>query len=264
MAKKKAVFLFGAGAVIDWSGPLTRCTRKKLTTIPEHGSDEIKNRPCCLTHLITETGFCGKDGERITNKIFKALDPELTDLNVNFETIINVIEDLYTYWSAKSNKISTNLYSIANLDTSTENFYFFEHSGPNLTTGRYSINIPENPHLKTNFISDEVHPIQKYFELFLNDSLATIKAQIQKYSYYTSGHNRIFKPSNEIINKQFCQWMNELVNQDYILRMYTLNYDRAFKVLLQTSGLEVFEGFELDGAAVAYNQSIPPNLSRII
>jgi len=100
--------------------------------------------------------------------------------------------------------------------------------------------------------------------MFLNDSLATIKSQILKYSYYTSGHNKILKPTNEIINKQFCQWMNKLVNQDYTLRMYTLNYDRAFKILLQTSGLEVFEGFNLNGTAVDYNQSIPPNLPRII
>jgi len=128
------VFLFGAGAVIDWGGPFTRCNRDKLETIPEHGTNEIKYRHCCLTHLLTATGFYGKDGERITNKIFKALnlvnEKQLAPNKqaVNFETVINVIGDLYTYWSAKSSKIPTNLYSIANLDTSLEDFHFFEHS----------------------------------------------------------------------------------------------------------------------------------------
>ena len=266
MPNKKAAFLFGAGAVLDWGGPFTRCKREKLTCLPEHGSDEIKNRVCCFTHLITDTGFCGKDGERITNKILKALDSKAANSVANFETIINVIEDLYTYWSVKNSKDPINLHSLANLDHSIAEFSFFKHSIPNTSTRKYSISIPipGYPDFKKDFIPETIPPILKYYEIFLNELLAGIKGHISKYSYHTSGHDVIFKQCNELINKQFYQWMQRFVEEDYTLRMYTLNYDRMFKVLLQNSGLDVFEGFELNGTAVDFNQKIPPNLPRII
>ena len=98
MPKKKVVILFGAGAVLDWGAPKTICTRERLTFIPEHGSDQIRNRICCLTHLITATGFKDANGDRITDKIYNRLTT--TNKNSeNFESIINILEDLYTYWS---------------------------------------------------------------------------------------------------------------------------------------------------------------------
>ncbi len=262
MANKKAVFLFGAGAVLDWGAPRTICDREKLTCIPEHGSDEIKNRVCCLTHLMTDTGFHGKDGECITNKIFKVLSSKNNTYNsINFETIINVLEDLYAYWATQKNKESSNLYSLVDLKDQLEDFHYFEHSEPDKCTKRYSISIPG---LQFDRLKDELHPIQKYYEMFLNELLSGIKGHVSKYSYHTSGKSVVFQPCNEPVNKHFCNWMQKFVADDYSLRMYTLNYDRMFKVLLQSNQLNVFEGFELDGAAVDYKQRIPPNLRRII
>ena len=73
MTKERNIFLFGAGAVIDWGAPKTICDGNKLTHLPERNSEIIGNRICCLTHLIRETGFQCKSGERISNKIFVIL-----------------------------------------------------------------------------------------------------------------------------------------------------------------------------------------------
>src|SRR5690606_14288109 len=124
MQKKKAVFLFGAGAVMDWGGPRTLCEGEKLTFIPDHKSTEVSNRPCCLTHLLTDIGFIDKDDKRITQKIFDSLKAKNAD--ANFETILNVIEDLYAYWALQHNGASNNLYSILDVDDQIEDFSCFE------------------------------------------------------------------------------------------------------------------------------------------
>lgn len=95
MTKKRNVYLFGAGAVIDWGGPKTICDGNELTFLPERDSGEIKNRICCFTHLIRNIGFQCKSGDRISNKIFEILKNNgVSEKEINFETIINVIEEL--------------------------------------------------------------------------------------------------------------------------------------------------------------------------
>ncbi len=263
MIRKKVAILFGAGAVLDWGAPKTICNRDKLTFIPEHGSDEIRNRVCCLTHLITATGFKNANGENITNKIYQKLLSKNKE-NVNFETIINILEDLYSYWSIKQSKNSRSLLSVANLDNSISDYHFFEHTEPNPVTNFYSISIPGFPLLKEDFISKGIHPNQKYYEMFLDELLSGIVGHVSKYSYYTSGHNVIFKEVNEEINRKFCNWARRLANGNSSLRMYTLNYDRMFKVLLQNDGIDVFEGFDLDGLSTKPGELIAPNINRIV
>lgn len=56
MTKERNIFLFGAGAVIDWGAPKTICDGDKLTFLPERNSEKIENRICCLTHLIGDSG----------------------------------------------------------------------------------------------------------------------------------------------------------------------------------------------------------------
>lgn len=262
MSNKKIVFLFGAGAVMDWGGPRTICYRNCLECIPDHGTDTITNRVCCLTHLINSTGFFAKDGERITSIIYKSLCSKSKE--VNFEALINVIEDLYVYWATKKSRGAANLYSIADFDAKINSLHHFEFSSPHSKTRKYSISIPEFSLLNDNFVSDTIAPHEKYYELFLNELLSGIKGHISKYSHHTLGHSVIITPHNEQVNMWFYKWMEQFANRGYILRMYTLNYDRIFKVLLQTHNLDVFEGFELDGPAVDYNQKIPPDLPRIV
>jgi hypothetical protein len=265
---KRAVFLFGAGAVLDWGAPKTVCSNDKYEVIHEHGSNEKSNRPCCLTHLITAIGFKGKDGERITNKIYEALKAKQTKKNeVNFETIINVIEELYTYWSSKKEN-NASLYSLYDFTQQIADLYFFQHTLPNIKTKRYSFSIPEYPFYNDDFVPENFHPLQKYYESFLNDLLSGIKGHVFKYGYYAKDYNMVFKEVNDSINTAFCKWMKKFVNNEYILRIYTLNYDRIFKVLLQddpqSPKLNVFEGFDLTESAIDYDEKRPPNIPRII
>jgi len=67
---KRNIFLFGAGAIIDWGGPIT--------------SE--------LTDSIVEYGFKAKDGKTITFHIKQILEQD--GHSVNFETILSVIEEL--------------------------------------------------------------------------------------------------------------------------------------------------------------------------
>lgn len=263
MPNKKIVTLFGAGAVLDWGAPKTLCSGDKLTFIPEHGSNEIRNRVCCLTHLITGTGFKDKNGDRITDKIFKVLVSK-NKKNVNFETIINILEDLYNYWTAKQNSDSKSLFTIADLDHAINEFSYFVHSEPNPLTHKYSISIPGFDLLKEDYVSDEIHPNQKYYEMFLDELLGGIIGHISKYSYYTSGHNVIFKECNKEINESFSKWVNKFIVEDYSFRMYSLNYDRMFKVLLQDKGINIFEGFDLSDLDIRPGEMISPNIPKII
>ena len=80
MLKKRNVILFGAGAVIDWGAPKT----------PD------------LTDLVRNGGFYTKDGKtRITEFIYnKLIDTRgYEEKDINFETIINVIEELIVYYA---------------------------------------------------------------------------------------------------------------------------------------------------------------------
>lgn len=263
MPTKKIVTLFGAGAVLDWGAPKTICERNELAFIPEHGSGEIKNRVCCLTHLVTATGFKDRHGERITNKILKSLSTR-NKQNINFETIINILEDLYAYWAIKQSPESKSLFSIASLDTSIQDLSFFQHGQVNRLTHQYSISIPGFDLLKDDYVSVKIHPYQKYYEMFLDELLGGIIGHVSKYSYHTSDYNVIFKEYNKSLNDNFCKWIRSFTQNDYSVRMYTLNYDRMFKVLLQNQGTEVFEGFDVPNLHIAPGDMIPPNIPKII
>jgi hypothetical protein len=263
MPSRKVAILFGAGAVLDWGAPKTICSGDELTFAPEYGSNEIRNRVCCLTHLITAIGFKDENGARITNKIFQVLNSRSKG-NVNFETVINILEDLYNYWATKHDKNSKSLFALANLENKIKEFFYFEHSEPDQVTKKYSISIPGFDLLKDEYVSSEINPIQKYYELFLDDILSGIVGHISKYSYYTSSHDVIFRDCNKAINEQFCKWAKKFTEEGHSLRMYTLNYDRLFKALLQNDGVDVFEGFDLTGSDIKPGEVIAPNLHKII
>lgn len=78
MYKKRTVILFGAGASIKWGGPTTSC----------------------LTDLILRTGFITKSGKHIAKFIYDQLkESGFEESLINFETIINIIEELSFYYS---------------------------------------------------------------------------------------------------------------------------------------------------------------------
>jgi hypothetical protein len=79
MTKKRTIFLFGAGATLAWNSPST--------------SE--------LTDLVRTSGFkCADNTTRITEFIYRTLLANgYPSRNVNFETIISVIEDIIIYYS---------------------------------------------------------------------------------------------------------------------------------------------------------------------
>jgi hypothetical protein len=249
---KKTVFLFGAGAVLDWGAPMTLCSGTHLTFKKEHGSDEIENRVCCLTHLMTAVGFKSKDGQRVSQKIFDLLTSKDLGSNkvVTFETIIDFIEELFNYYASQNSKQqSSNLFSFIDIADLVKDLFYFEIT--NKTEKTYSLNIPEFEYDKEDRISLEILPEQKYCELLVKNLLKGIIGHVSKYSYHTQEHSVIYEPVNNLINEFFINWCQKYVDEDSCLRMYTLNYDRIFKVLLQDKGINVFEGFDLDSSDVA-------------
>lgn len=261
--KDKIVFLFGAGAVIDWGGPKTICVRDKLELIPDHGSDSITNRVCCLTHLITGTGFEDKEGNRITKKIYDILRKDFNDAPINFETIINIVEDLHGYWTQKGSENPSNLNSLANIDDQIRDFAHFNISH-DPTTKRDVFSIPGYEERTEESLIENTEPNARFFELLLNNILTGIKGHISKYAYHTSSHSLINKSENARRNENFCEWMAGFIKDDSILRMYTLNYDRLFKVILEKSGLEIFEGFDNVSKGSNPYESMPLDIPRIV
>ena len=49
-----------------------------------------------------------------------------------------------------------------------------------------------------------------------------------------------------------------------MIRMYTLNYDRLFKNILEKEGMEIFEGFDLENLYAEGVNKCPLNIKRII
>lgn len=260
--KSKAVFLFGAGAVIDWGGPKTICERGKLEFIPDHGSDSITNRICCLTHLLTSTGFEDNEGNRITKKIHDALQTNYSDARINFETLINIVEDLHGYWAQKGSENPYNLNSLANIEDQIRDFAHFNivHDP---TTKRNKFSIPGFEDKYEEILIDS-EPNTRFFELLFNDILVGIKGHISKYAYHTYGHSVINKPVNERRNQLFYEWMAGFVKDDLALRMYTLNYDRLFKVILEAKGIEIFEGFKNLPKSTDPYESVPADIPKIV
>ena len=93
----------------------------------------------------------------------------------------------------------------------------------------------------------------------LSELYTNINAQISKYSYHTAGHSVINKKS--ALNQSFQKWYQS-ISQNALVRMYTLNYDRLFKVLAEQIGTPVFEGFEC--GEFVHQDYIAPNIERIL
>ena len=239
---QKTVIIFGAGAVLDWGGPLTLCGRNAYAKIPEHDTGEIYNRPCCLTHLMLVTGFKAQTGERITQRIFDRLKENDPQAYVNFETILNVIEDLYAYWSARSSSDKTNIYSLIDIDESLANLHDFSVI-PRQNSTSYALEVPDYILRDADNISGEIDPHVKYYELLLTDLLSGIIGHVSKYAYASPTHKSYENEVNAINNANVRHWMRSFIGEGKQLRLYTLNYDDIFKQMLEQDGETVFDGF---------------------
>jgi hypothetical protein len=239
MRKKRRAFLFGAGAALEWGAPKT--------------SE--------LTDLILNSGFKITDNrKRVTQFIYETL-LDNGYKNVNFETVISVIEELVVYYSNfdLANDIPS-IYSCFFDPKFKQELLNFSIEGENRTHG-YVLQIPKG--VKYDFAKNSLQnetPEQFYFEHLLGELLTDISSRIIEYSYYSENHSKI--DLENYSSRSFIDWM-ELHSKQTPLRLYTLNYDKLFKVLLEQNKIEVFEGFDLKNNEDVH-KGIRPNVLGIL
>jgi hypothetical protein len=245
MSIKRNVILFGAGAVIDWGGPKT----------PD------------LTKMIRESGFYITDGKtRITEFIYNKLleAPGYAENDINFETIINVIEELIVYYANHGlrKKVPALMKPFFNINFEREILNFSIIGGE--IKQFYKLHIPGKGDEWAIMNHGQETPEQFFLQQLLAHLLTDITLEIERYAYHTASKSNVLTEKNEEINNLFQNWIN-FINGDNVLRMYTLNYDRNFKILLARSiyKYEIFEGFDC-GDVIGYTDELRPQARRIL
>ncbi len=181
----------------------------------------------------------------------------------NFETIINVIEELTIYYSDfnPENGVPSLVKTFFEARYANDLLNFSIEGGER--KHGFKLQIPKNteyPFFKGAYNNET--PEQSFFIHLINDLLTTINNRISKYSLHTASTSNIITQKNEEINLLFTNWMTEHT-QTGLIRMYTLNYDRLFKVLLERNNIPVFEGFDC-GECIDYGETIKPNVPKIL
>lgn len=226
MKKERVVILFGAGAAISWKGPTT----------------------AELTELIKKSGFFTKNGEkRITDFIFDILtDPEKGNFqkdDVNFETIINVLEELLVYYSnhCTSQPKTSLLFNFLKPKCESEimNFSVEKSLG-----SRYHLNIPGMSREQRPLSKHGENPKQFFLQVLLLHLYSYIETTISEYSLFEGQKINRLDEEESKLDQLFCNWIGELLRTS-IIRMYTLNYEANFKHILENhfEGLKFLDGF---------------------
>jgi len=241
LKKHSEIFLFGAGAISDWNGPTTYE----------------------LTNLIRQSGFPVKSSNmKITEFIYQKLcDSGYEEDEINFETIINVIEELAIYYSDSGleKKTPSLLRAFLNDDNLDDIFNFSIKNG--IREHNYKLNIPKDIEYKHGRSSlNGENPKQFFLQHLLSVIITNINARISKYAYHTKGNSVIEQNSDESVLLK--NWLRKKEIENHI-RLYTLNYDRVFKILLQDIGIDCFEGFEID-EEVFYHYGLRANVPKIL
>ncbi|EPR69026.1 SIR2 family protein [Cyclobacterium qasimii] len=240
MNKNNNVFLFGAGAMIDWAGPTTQE----------------------LTEQIRKEGFKVSNSEqKLTDYIYEQLIKVYDKDDVNFETIINVIEELSVYYSEfKKGKQSPSLLRSFINDLEFEKLFDYSIKGGKRKTN-YKLQIPRGQDYDSaRHAFNNENPNQFYLQHELSCLLTSIVYRIFDYAFHNSTLSEIKKDSEISIN--FKKWISTLEKNNAI-RMYSLNYDRIFKVLLNDVSIDCFDGFEMNENE-SDSQEFKCDISRIL
>lgn len=239
---KNTVFLFGAGAAIGWGGPTT---------------DK-------LTELVRNSGFTTTDNQtKITEFIYSELLANgFNNRDVNFETIINVIEELISYYAHSEyiRKIPSllSVFLTPKFEEKIFNFSLKEgKSGHN-----YQLEIPKGVAYSNAKLSQHNESPQQFFLMhLLAEIIFEINVRSNSYAYHSKEHHN--ESLTSLASEQFVKWIQAIAQRSNI-RMYTLNYDRIFKILLERAGISVFEGFDC-GEFIDYEHpNLRANVRRIL
>ncbi|MEJ1240585.1 hypothetical protein WBG78_20745 [Chryseolinea sp. T2] len=218
----KTVVLFGAGAALEWGGPTTSY----------------------LTAMTRKVGtlFTGLDGQTATELIYQTLlKSGHSAEDINFETLVNAIDELISHYAYFDGKRKTSSISRTLLHSNFgDDFWDFDIYGGEETHG-YRLNIPKGTTYDyAEYSINNESPHQFYFQHLLSLMLININARVSKYSYTKSAETA--HGDFTTINSAFGDWYRQMSN-DSIVRMYTLNYDRNFKLIAAHLGYDIFEGF---------------------
>lgn len=220
----RIVFLYGAGAMLPWKSPTT----SELTSLVRNSGFKTTDNNTTITEFIFQ--------ELLKNRYSKD--------DINFETLINLIEELIVYYSYfdSTKKIPSLLSCILTAKFEDEIFNFSVKGGE--VKHGYQLQIPKGVNYDfSNFAYNNETPKQFFLLHLLNEILTDISARISKYAYHTSGHSVL--DTENSVSKLFCKWKTTLAERN-VLRLYTLNYDRVFKTLLEKNGISLFEGSDYE------------------
>ncbi|MDM8172913.1 SIR2 family protein [Olivibacter sp. 47] len=246
MKQKHSVFLFGAGAALSWGAPKT--------------SE--------LTEMVLNSGYLVKGEDvTITQFIYNVLlDNGYQERDVNFETIINVIEELVVFYSKFDYRSWRTSGGIPSLPRCFSNAIFedkllnFEIVGGIVKHG-YQIKTRKRygaEYISSHCYHDEA-PEQFFFQHLLLELYTAITTRIIEYAYHSQESSSIDTEST--ISQNFIKWMKQYLSKNSV-KLYTLNYDRLFKILLEKSGHKIFEGF--DCGEFIQDEQIRANILKIL
>ncbi len=212
---KKIVILTAAGAVIPWGAPSTN----KIT-------DKIRN----------DVEFVTKDDKPLGDYLYRRLCKiyHVGYRDINFEHIIDLVEQLYDYYISKErgsqpifkSSIST-IFDIKKDIKDMLGISDFSTIYKNTDCCFYSKN------KKTSFLKGEIN---FFFKSVYEHFMKLIIEEIMKYSSAKS----VNKYKN--LNKNFRLFLDCF--KDCKIRFYTTNYDR---IPIKSSKLKFFDGFSFKG-----------------
>lgn len=238
--------LFGAGAAMSWGAP---------------GTYE-------LTQLVRKSGYFTVSGDTtITEFIYQQLlkQPNYTENDINFETIINAIEELIVYYSYFDGQ--RKLPSILNTYFSSrfeDEILNFSIEGGNASHG-FKLQIPKGK--SSEFAKSAFNfetPEQFFLQQLLAKVLTPIVTRITQYSYHTRNKTNVLTEANLGMNDLFARWIQRISSHS-VIRLYTLNYDRNFKVILEhaPNPVSLFEGFD-SKATIEYGSRLRADVKSIL
>lgn len=186
---KRILFLLGAGAAHNWFDK-----SKGISA----STDDITNEIIC-------NSFCNELNNRLKFK----------STFVNFETIINEVEDLFLYYYAL-------------LPPMDENF---------------TRNYEKEEWISKFFNSEDAYLIKDNLYAIFKSCISIIISKIRKYdACIKSNWNQA---TNDL--EAFLLFLNEAGHKN-VLRGYTLNYDQMFSDASAKTKLNIFDGFEKRGS----------------
>ncbi|MCF8398826.1 MAG: SIR2 family protein [Bacteroidales bacterium] len=225
--RKKVTILLGSGAAIPWEGP----TSSQITDI-----------------IIKDKYYHACNGKPIGEYIFNEFEAQFDYTeSINFETILTLLESIFDYYNSLKVKGSNpNFTSIwpfwFNEKGLVNNLKDFEIKDLDEADNRE----PTNVHYRSPISSGnswiqwpKIGVELRYFSDLISRFNGHVSDSISNYD------NKYNEKGCEMLNKCLLNFIMYYISNDYVVRIYTTNYDRLIPKALNE--LNVFDGFLTTG-----------------